>query len=82
MARPLGFGQEDQLIGDNGEAVGRSDFTSRLDYEFFQACDADSQSTDPLVTGGRLRETPGYFQYQFLYDVHVTVSRMPSADGW
>lgn len=45
------------------------------DYEFFQACDAGSSSTDPLVAGGRLRLTPEYFQYQFLYDLNVTMSQ-------
>jgi len=45
------------------------------DYEFFQACDTGSSSTDPLVAGGRLRLTPEYFQYQFLYDLNVTMSQ-------
>lgn len=45
------------------------------DYELFGACDAESQPSDPLVTGGRTRATPEYFQYQFLYDLNITPSQ-------
>lgn len=28
--------------------------------------------TDPINLGGRLRSSPEYFQYEFLYDVNIT----------
>ncbi|CAK9036690.1 unnamed protein product [Durusdinium trenchii] len=42
------------------------------DYETFGACDAASVPTDPINLGGRLRSSPEYFQYEFLYDVNIT----------
>ncbi|OLP85560.1 1,3-beta-glucan synthase component bgs3 [Symbiodinium microadriaticum] len=42
------------------------------DYEMFAACDSDSLSSDALVLGGRLRMTPEYFQYQFLYNTDIS----------
>lgn len=42
------------------------------DYEMFAACDSNSLSSDALVLGGRLRMTPEYFQYQFLYNTDIS----------
>ncbi|CAE7022456.1 bgs3 [Symbiodinium natans] len=44
------------------------------DYKLFGACDANSLSSDALVLGGRIRSTPEYFRYQFLYNIEVTPS--------
>ncbi|CAE7331316.1 bgs3 [Symbiodinium sp. KB8] len=50
------------------------------DYEMFAACDSDSLSSDALVLGGRLRMTPEYFQYQFLYNTDISPGSVYRSD--
>eukprot|EP00931_Biecheleriopsis_adriatica_P018955 TRINITY_DN13072_c0_g1_i1.p1 TRINITY_DN13072_c0_g1~~TRINITY_DN13072_c0_g1_i1.p1 ORF type:complete len:4043 (+),score=569.27 TRINITY_DN13072_c0_g1_i1:111-12239(+) len=41
------------------------------DYAFFGVCDASSRPSDAVVIGGRGLQTPGYLQYNLVYDIAI-----------